>query len=665
MSIQKTDIKLMASQRLTDYYDGGGQMTGTEISDGVVNNLFPDISRLDRVYGRVSLRKAFPAVMTDNTDMYYGCHVIITDPPDDDNVHTTLFTREDFYDQRDDAKDRIESYVSIAQELLWRLLNDQLEGQRAITAFAKPGTTRPEIGDTIVLKNATTGEQQYVRITSLEAENATFAHVNYGIFTVEVLTLGLSAALQHTFPGIEATPYTTKATTRIHATIVADASSYYGVSRLAQPATAGDMSLWVNSIYNQLVPTSQIETALVDQLMGGDRYTMYPLAGGNNISYSLSRTQDSATIHLPVGVMPGSLSLSVGGATFRDKGGTLLATSESDAGFSGTIDYRTGQIALENSAGWSSTVTITATAAVAVVESYVTREIYIDLANRAYNYVPVLDAPLPQPGSITVDYMAQGSWYRLRDDGQGVLYGDEQGIGTGTIDYASGSAIITLGALPDVGSSIIVSWGHGSTVTQRSGSDSLRPLYVRKKLEHEGVAPSSVTITWGESGEYSLSDDGGGNLTGDGLGVISYTAGEIVFLPNPLPASGATFHIAYQQQNIENFATPGKSSFTLPNAPIRPKSVHLQWNCRRILSQAEDGSQVWGHKTYVATDDGLGDLFAVVPSLDNGREVNSNTKVGSVDYATGDVTIDLVHDYTYTKHYTTTTTSTSWQRIPV
>ena len=59
MSIANTDIKLMASERLTDYDDGGGEMTGSEIVDGELNNLFPDISRLDRVNGRVSLRKGF------------------------------------------------------------------------------------------------------------------------------------------------------------------------------------------------------------------------------------------------------------------------------------------------------------------------------------------------------------------------------------------------------------------------------------------------------------------------------------------------------------------------------------------------------------------------------------------------------------------------------
>ena len=164
MSILREDIKLMASQRLTDFYDGGGEMTGGEVVDGEVNNLFPDISRLDRVYGRVSLRKAFPANMSANSDMFYGAHVIITDPPEDDNVHVTLFTTGDFYDIREDAKDRIESYVSIAQELGLRPMNDQLIGQRAISCFQSVGGSLPEVGDTIVLLNSSSGDIQYIKI---------------------------------------------------------------------------------------------------------------------------------------------------------------------------------------------------------------------------------------------------------------------------------------------------------------------------------------------------------------------------------------------------------------------------------------------------------------------------------------------------------------------
>lgn len=651
MSIAKTDIKLMASERLTDYYDGGGQMTGTEIVDGVVNNLFPDISRLDRVYGRVSLRKAFPAVMTENTDMYYGAHGIITEPPEDDNVHVTLFSTNDFYDERDDAKNRIESYVSIAHELLWRPMNDQLEGQRAITAFARPGTQRPEIGETIVLKNTVTLAYQYLRITSIESEEATFAHSSYGSFTVEILTLGLSAALQYTFPGIEATPYTTKAVSRIHATVVADASSYYGVKKMAQAASPGAMTFWVDSIYNQLVPTSQVETALVDQLMGGDNVAMIAKGAAGALTFSGSRSNETNVIHLPEGVLPGSLMMNIIGYAFRDVRGNLVAVGP-DGGFTGYLDYASGQITIERATAWSGTVSLTATGACAVSQAFTSREIAVELANRAYNYTPNLNNPLPSPGSITVSYMAQGKWYELRDDGAGVFVGTEQGIGTGTVDYASGSAIITLGALPDVGTSIIIQWGHGTEITDRRGTISAEPMMIRHSLPHQGISPNSLDITWLDSGVPKIaSDNGNGTISGDATGYISYGAGEILFVPNTIPESGTEYSIAYDQQTpttstVMSVAADGNNlTFVVPNAPLRPGSVSATYNVRQIYI-IKTGTTHFTTVTRRITDNGLGSM------LDE-----SGVSIGTISYASGEINIAGLRTYTYTIYGSPTATT--------
>lgn len=653
MSIAKTDIKLMASERLTDYYDGGGQMTGTEIVDGVVNNLFPDISRLDRVYGRVSLRKEFPAVMSENTDMYYGCHVIITEPPEDDNVHVTAFTTGDFYDERDDAKNRIESYVSIAHELLWRPMNDQLEGQRAITAFARPGTQRPEIGETIVLKNTVTGEYQYLRITSIESEEATFAQPSYGTFAVEILTLGLSAALQYTFPGLEATPYTTKASSRIHATVVADASSYFGVKKLAQAASSGAMTFWVDSIYNQLVPTSQIETALVDQLMGGENVALLAKGAAGSMTFSGTRSNYAPNVHLWAGIVPGSLAITIMGYAFRDLRGGLQAV-DSDGGFFGYVDYASGQITIERTTTWSGTVSLTATPAVAVAKAFVSREIYIELANRAYNYTPMLVGPLPSPGSITVAYMAQGKWYELRDDGAGVFVATEQGIGTGTVDYASGSAIITLGALPDVGTSIIIQWGHGLDVTDRRGSLTAAPMMIRRQLPDTGIKPGSLAITWtaGETPKTAV-DNGQGVITGDAVGHIAYGSGEILFSPVSVPASDTEYGLSYEQETatvstISSISADGANiSIIIPNAPLRPGSVSLAWGVTRI-KHINSGRSSYLTVNKTATDDGQGAI------------IRNGVSIGTVNYTTGEVEIAGRENYDYKVYHFVPQPSGGW-----
>ena len=48
MAINNNDAKLVKSQRLSDEEDGGGRVTGREVIDCNVNNLFPDVSRIDR-----------------------------------------------------------------------------------------------------------------------------------------------------------------------------------------------------------------------------------------------------------------------------------------------------------------------------------------------------------------------------------------------------------------------------------------------------------------------------------------------------------------------------------------------------------------------------------------------------------------------------------------
>ena len=59
MAINNNDVKLFESQRPTDEEDGGDRVTGREVIDGNVNNLFQDISRIDRTVGDVALQSIY------------------------------------------------------------------------------------------------------------------------------------------------------------------------------------------------------------------------------------------------------------------------------------------------------------------------------------------------------------------------------------------------------------------------------------------------------------------------------------------------------------------------------------------------------------------------------------------------------------------------------
>ena len=82
-TITPNDIKLLASARMVDTTDGGGQMVGSALQDGAENNLFPDVSSTDRAFGRLALRKVYAAVLNTGTDALLGAHVVLDDMPDD------------------------------------------------------------------------------------------------------------------------------------------------------------------------------------------------------------------------------------------------------------------------------------------------------------------------------------------------------------------------------------------------------------------------------------------------------------------------------------------------------------------------------------------------------------------------------------------------------
>lgn len=211
MAITDNDVRLLKSQRLTDEADGGGRATGVAVVDGEVNNLFPDISRLDRTLGRVGLRKAFAGVLTDNADPYLGTHAILTEVPKDPRVSVLLFPGTQT-DERAEAQNRIESYVAPATAAQWELLGNQLTGQRAITAVQREESRLPEVGEVYQLQHGQSS--QYVRLTSVEAALENFIYeLNGNVQTLprRRLTLGIAAPLLTTYPGGSVTPGGTSA----------------------------------------------------------------------------------------------------------------------------------------------------------------------------------------------------------------------------------------------------------------------------------------------------------------------------------------------------------------------------------------------------------------------------------------------------------------------
>lgn len=91
MPITQDDIRFRASQRMTDFDDGGGRMSDVVIVDGQDNNVFDDITDLQRLTGHLSLRKIFGAALNADQAAYLSAHVLVDIPPVDPEVSCFTF----------------------------------------------------------------------------------------------------------------------------------------------------------------------------------------------------------------------------------------------------------------------------------------------------------------------------------------------------------------------------------------------------------------------------------------------------------------------------------------------------------------------------------------------------------------------------------------------
>ena len=592
MPIRTEDVKIRASQRLTDNTDGGGFMTATEIVDGSINNLFNDISRLDRTYGRVSLRKFFLHVDTDDTEMYSGAHMIISELTKDPLINVALFTTENEADLRLQAVNRLESYVTLGPRFQGWLWGDQPAGSRSLLVFMPVSAEAPEVGDVLCLFNNKGGAseyRQYVRVMKVEANDQSFT-IDSSSITRKVLTIEIGDPLEVTFIGIEMMAKDNTPTS-IYTTIVSDAAKYYGVMIPRTAIAAGDVNINVESIYTQLVPTSQAETPLLG-LSPGEAGPIKKSGESYSINFP---SQTWTTLNLGQAIVPGTLQLSIGSTVFADSGNGVLMQGSNQAGL---IEYALGKITIEPSR--SGTVSATFDPGAAMSLTPTTLMIPVFAASRGYNYVAIMWPP-PVPGTISVDYMAEGKWYRLRDDGTGFLVPDIQDTGTGRIDYALGQLSLTAAALPDVDTPILIRWGNPVELVRMQGVVEIAIEPVHHTLTGVPVAPGSLSITWpvGIEQTATASDDGHGNITGDATGWINYGNGEMEFTPTQVPVADSSYTINHDKYAVQTHTGSG-ATFALPNAPIKPGSLSMD------VQLAIGG---WNH-TYKLRDNGSGAMSA-------------------------------------------------------
>jgi hypothetical protein len=601
MPIQEQNIVFVESQVMDDVPEGGGAATGIVIADGQMNNVFEDVSDLDRAYGRLNLRKLFLAVRTLSTDLFGGAKTAITMLPIDPAIGYTLFSANDPFDTREMAANRVESYLYKGPTWSGHLLENHITGMSMINVLQRIGTALPPIGKTLCLvvdEGLPTEQEQYVRVIDVTVVERSFSDEHSGTmgdFTRWQVTLSLSDALRYDFAGHEArrydSAYSYTGKTRIRDTSVADAARYYGAMPVTVSANIGDLQVRAASIFTQLVPSAETETPLANRTLAGEAVPMVRTAAAP-ISYSApgAAVGPGLRLVLRAGAYPGSINVAVGAVTVTDDGAGNAYSGPSKIG---TVEYSTGEILFDAAApSASGTATITYQPATAAPQQSQTRARQVTAESRRLNWIETL-LPIPAPHSLEVSYRAQGAWYTLRDNGAGVIAGTDPAFGAGTVSYVTGSVEVTLGALPDVGSQIMFTWGTPAHYAVRTVADINLPAWTHQTA-HQSIEPGTVTITWtADSVLRTVTDNGAGLLTGDGEGAINYALGLVYLRPTLLPEPNATPLITYDSGGLqsENF-TPsvdgnGFINVTIAGAPVEPGSVVIEWETTRTKTSSE------------------------------------------------------------------------------
>lgn len=669
MTISASDIKIFASERMTDNPDGGGRRTATAVTDGAVGAIFPKVSRADAVRGRVNLRKIYPGVDTADLDVYAGAMFALTEAPANARIAISHFSTASDFDTRAQARDRVESYVIAGPESRMTLYGRQLVGQGAILVYQRPEAPIVDVGTVLCLSaesGGTVTAQQFVRVADVSHEERTVTDGS-GDFTIRAVTITLSAPLRTEFAGPDAPSRSTAVTkpALVRQTTVADASRYRSITRLVQDAEASDLTLRVQSVYTPLVPSTQRESPVSNLPMPGAsalrRGRANAVTAQTIMEQYIAPPATSWTIRLKRPAAAGTVVLTINGystgsCVYTDNGaGRLVAPLSRPSVYpaSWPIDYTTGivsaSVASIPSPGYG--VTGTWVPASPQSETQHTDAIAVTLATRGTVVVRTL-RPVPAPGTLVLAYRALGRWYELRDDGAGGLAGD---TGSGTIDYVSGALIATLGALPDVGSSIALAWGTSvqyEAVTNNAAAEA----EIWLDLPDLPAAPDSLALSWTSGGAArSATDNASGVLSGHCTGEVNYTTGRarlvfasyvpdagtnIVASYNQLTPSGATPTVVSASVNV---ASP--ASFTLADSAAGSAgSISLT---ARVSVTIRDAVVVY---TVRLMDNGSGVLVTaggaaepVDPPVTGGEHpkalVAAGQTAGTITYATGAVVL--------------------------
>ncbi|MCB1807400.1 MAG: hypothetical protein KDJ99_20295, partial [Candidatus Competibacteraceae bacterium] len=547
-TIYQDDIKLLASERMTDNSDGGGRLTNTPIQDGVENNVFPDVSSDDAAGGRVRIRKVFGAVNNDGTDTFLGARAMISADSENPNISAALFTTGSFIDEREAATDYVEGYLFASIISSMKLIGLHRAGQQSIAAYQRVGAALPEVGDTIVLSEESGGSivaDQYFKITEVDHESVEYED-GQGVFVRTVVTMGVSTKLGRDFEGHQ--PVRTSSSqppTLIRLTNPVDSAEYKSVFTVTEALEPNDLVVQCNDIFVRVVPSSQGSAPITDAKPPGSVVEM--TSGGLDFEISspsntgrIAITENNRDVNYvflcqPIPA-PGTLTIE-----YRSQGRWYTLQGDGTGAISGS-----GSGGLNLSTG-SVSVTLTALpdSGSDILFTWSSKIHYVDRAGTAVFDPISINVLLPYAANpaagVTLTWLDTAESERTASAGSdGVISGDA----TGLFVYETGElyAELSHAALPAAGAVVSIDYEKltrqkqvlsttidGVTASFTLSNTPIKPgsVYIRapyKSVQEATGDENTLSREWPHVAAYV--DDGSGNLVGGvANGTINYSTG--------------------------------------------------------------------------------------------------------------------------------------------
>lgn len=650
MAILESDLRLLQSVNMADVPEGGGMPSSQPVPDGVSNAVYPDVSSTDRVGGRVRFRKLFAHVNTQNTDLALGMSLTVTQPQDP-QISMVLFSNSSVFDTRQQAENRVAAYKFFGTVWHGYLLELHPKGSKQIRLFQIPKSGAPVVGQTLYLVQ-NEGKQnqfyQYVQITKVKTEEQTFVASLGGkpqSYQAQVVTCDLTARLDYDFTGSPASIFFAKvpeaALTRD--TFVSDSGNFKSSTKLAAAGTTGDRVIKLNDIYVQLLPSGRTESQLTGMSPYGQSNAVIQAGGGTVQIVTTQQLGDGGVILVGGAITPATLSLDCALGTMTDKGGQLILNDV----VVGSVTYHAGEIRYLKGGAITGTKTIRYKPAAAVLQLADSAMTRVTAENRSFNWTMQLPV-VPAKGQAAVSYMAGGRWYTLRDDGSGVMRGDDSSFGLGQVLASTKTMTLNCTIMPDVGSAILCFWGVDTNhydVTAAAQQTTKQAAVVLPLADMPDLG--GITISWTDTeGTHNATANAAGVITGAMAGggaitgKVDIEAKEILLYPPRISLKGTTYNITYQPKGTVTTLTGVAASFNVDAAGqvtatlgtnITPNTViiHIDISANTPAAMSGDiGYDNTQPARIKVVDDGSGNIVSHTGST-------KGQNVGTINYATG------------------------------